>query len=99
MGVQILSLVTGRSVSSIVCNKFHPISRPMCDNSLSRDASSPAEVSRVNKIQIHEQMYLEQLTDKRNRLFKLLLMNPKNTRPASEIKILDDKIWELRFRK
>jgi hypothetical protein len=54
----------------------------------------------VNKTRIQdEKKYLEELAAKRDRLFNLLLKNPRDTHPALEIKILDDKIWELRFRK
>ena len=46
-----------------------------------------------------QEKYLQELTNRRNQLYKQLLRNPKNTRPALEIKTLDDKIWELRFSK
>ena len=46
-----------------------------------------------------QQKYLEALVHRRNQLFKQLLKDPRNTRPALEIKTLDDKIWELRFPK
>jgi hypothetical protein len=41
---------------------------------------------------------LEELTVKRNLLFAQLLKNPSDTRPALEIKTLDDEIAKMRFR-
>lgn len=48
--------------------------------------------------QLNEEKYLEELVARRKQLFQQFLRNPTNTRPALDIKVLDDKIWELRFR-
>jgi hypothetical protein len=54
----------------------------------------------VSKVRIHEEKKnLGELTAKRNLLFSQLLENPLDTRPALEIKVLDDQIAELRVRK
>jgi hypothetical protein len=51
----------------------------------------------VSKVQIDEEK-LEELTSKRNLLFAQLSKNPSDTRPALEIKVLDDEIMQLRIR-
>jgi hypothetical protein len=59
-----------------------------------------SDVKSVKKAPVQDEIkYLEELTNKRNRLFELFVINPRDTRPALEIKALDDKIWEMRFRK
>jgi hypothetical protein len=56
-------------------------------------------VSRVSKTQNDEKKDLEELVVKRNLLYAQLLKDPSATRPAVEIKAIDDEIAKLRLRK
>ena len=44
---------------------------------------------------IDEQKTRSDLSAKRNELFAYFSKNPSNTRLALEIRLLDDRIWEL----
>lgn len=53
----------------------------------------------MSKTQNDVKKNLKELTVKRNLLFAQLLKNPSDTRPALEIKTLDDQIAKLRHAK